>query len=174
MALTRYWLAAIVAILMSTDIAFAQDQQAKTFLTDAIEGNFAEVQMGQLAQKNGANQGVRSFGQLLEQDHGQANQKARTAANAMQVPSPTQPNSKQKADYERLSKLNGPAFDSEFADHMVKDHEEDIEKYEKAATMTNAAGTYAKEVLPTLRKHLETAQSLKSATTGAGGGGARK
>jgi putative membrane protein len=168
MARTRCWLATTVAILMTTGVALAQDQQAKTFLTEAIEGNFAEVQLGQLAQKNGANQGVRAFGQLLEQDHSAANQKARTAANAMQVPSPTQPNSKQKADYEHLSKLNGPAFDSQFVDHMVKDHEEDIQKYEKAATMTNAAGIYAKEELPTLRKHLETAQSLKSATTGVG------
>jgi putative membrane protein len=62
----------------------------------------------------------------------------------------------------------GAMRNSQFADHMVKDHEEDIQKYEKAATMTNAAGIYAKDALPTLRKHLETAQSLKSATTGAG------
>jgi putative membrane protein len=166
----RYWLTAIVAAisLMTTGLAFAQDQQAKTFLTEAIEGNLAEVEIGQLAQKNGANQGVRSYGQMLEKDHGEANQKARTAANAMQVPAPTQPNSKQKATYEQLSKLNGPAFDSQFADHMVMGHEENIQKYEKASTMTNAAGAYAKEELPTLRKHLETARSLKSATTGAG------
>jgi hypothetical protein len=49
---------------------------------------------------------------------------------------------------------------------MVMDHKEDIQKYEKAASMNNAAGTYAKEALPTLRKHLQNAESLKSATTG--------
>jgi putative membrane protein len=104
---------------------------------------------------------------MLEQDHTVANQRARAAANAMQIKPPTQPNSKQKADYDRLSQLIGAAFDEQFADHMVMDHKEDIQKYEKAASMSNAAGTYAKEALPTLRKHLQNAESLKAATTGA-------
>jgi hypothetical protein len=38
---------------------------------------------------------------------------------------------------------------------------------EKEARKNDAAGTYAKEALPTLHKHLETAQSLTgTATTG--------
>jgi putative membrane protein len=119
-----------------------------------------------LAQKLATTTAVRAFGQMLEQDHTVANQKARAAASAMQVKPPTQPNSKQKADYDRLSQLIGTAFDEQFADHMVMDHKEDIQKYEKAAAMNNPAGTYAKEALPTLRKHEQNAQSLKSATTG--------
>src|SRR5262245_34571322 len=158
--------AAIVPALLSTTLAFAQDEQAKSFLMEAIEGNLAEVQMGQLAQKLAATTGVRAYGQMLEQDHTVANQKARAAANAMQIKPPTQPNSKQKADHDRLSQEIGTAFDEQFADHMVMDHKEDIEKYEKAATMNNPAGSYAKEALPTLRKHLQNAEALKSATTG--------
>ena len=158
--------AAIVPALLSTSLAFAQDEQAKSFLTEAIEGNLAEVQMGQLAQKLASTTGVRAFGQMLEQDHTVANQKARAAANAMQIKPPTQPNSKQMADHDRLSKLLGTEFDEQFADHMVTDHKEDIEKYEKAAAMNGPAGNYAKEALPTLRKHLQNAESLKSATTG--------
>ena len=160
-------LPALVTTGLVTTLAFAQDQQAKTFLTEAIEGNLAEVQMGQLAQKQATTLAVRSYGQMLEQEHTVANQKARAAANATQVTPPTQPNSKQKADYDRLSQLLGAAFDEQFADHMVMDHKEDIQKYEKAASMNNAAGTYAKEALPTLRKHLQNAESLKAATTGA-------
>jgi putative membrane protein len=160
-------LSAILPVLLATTLALAQDQQAKSFLTEAIEGNLAEVQLGQLAQKQATTLAVRSYGQMLEQDHTVANQKARVAANAMQIAPPTQPNSKQKANYERLSPLLGSDFDEQFADHMVMDHKEDIEKYERAATMNNAAGTYAKEALPTLRKHLQNAEALKAATTGA-------
>ena len=167
MRITTCLAAVILPALVTTGLAFAQDEQAKSFLTEAIEGNLAEVQMGQLAQKLATTQSVRAYGQMLEQDHTVANQKARAAANSMQVKPPTQPNSKQKADYDRLSQLIGIEFDARFADHMVMDHKEDIEKYEKAAAMSNAAGTYAKEALPTLRKHLQNAESLKAATTGA-------
>jgi putative membrane protein len=166
MRITSWLAAAVVPALVATSLAFAQDEQAKSFLVEAIEGNLAEVQMGQLAQKLASTTAVRAFGQMLEQDHTVANQKARAAASAMQVKPPTQPNSKQKADYDRLSQLIGTAFDEQFADHMVMDHKEDIQKYEKAAAMNNPAGTYAKEALPTLRKHEQNAQSLKSATTG--------
>jgi len=166
MRITTCLAAAVLPALLTTTLAFAQDEQAKSFLIDAIEGNLAEVQMGQLAQKLSTTTSVRAYGQMLEQEHTVANQKARAAASAMQVKPPTQPNSKQKADFERLSQLIGITFDEQFADHMVTDHKEDIQKYEKAAAMNNPAGNYAKEVLPTLRKHEQNAQSLKSATTG--------
>ena len=42
----------------------------------------------------------------------------------------------------------------------------DIEAFEKESTKNDAAGSYAKEALPTLRKHLQAAESLQSATTG--------
>jgi len=166
MPITRCLAAAVVPALLTVSLAFAQDEQAKSFLTEAIEGNLAEVQMGQLAQKLATTQDLRAFGQMLEQDHTVANQKARAAATAMQVKPPTQPNSKQKADHDRLSKLIGLEFDEQFAEHMVMDHKEDIQKYEKAAAMNNPAGNYAKEALATLRKHERTAEALKSSTTG--------
>jgi len=166
MRITTCVAAAVVPALLTASLAFAQDEQAKSFLVEAIEGNLAEIQMGQLAQKLTTTQDLRAFAQMLEQDHTVANQKARAAASAMQIKPPTQPNSKQKADYDRLSTQIGTAFDEQFADHMVMDHKEDVEKYEKASTMSNPAGNYAKEVLPTLRKHLQNAESLKSATTG--------
>jgi putative membrane protein len=59
-----------------------------------------------------------------------------------------------------MSKLSGAKFDIEFARHMVGDHKKDISEYDKEAKKSDAAGAYAKETLPTLRKHLETAQSL--------------
>jgi putative membrane protein len=171
MGISNWLPATLLPALLTTGLvitvpAFAQDQEAKAFLTEAIEGNLTEVLMGQLAQKQGVSLDIRSFGQMLEQDHTVANQKARAAANAMQVTPPTQPNSKQKADYDRLAQLIGTEFDAQFAEHMVTDHKEDIQNYEKAATMNNPAGNYAKESLPTLRKHEQTAESLKSATTG--------
>jgi putative membrane protein len=58
--------ASLASILALGSPGFAQDKASQKFLKDAIEGNLAEVQMGQLAQKNGNSEGVRSFGQMLE------------------------------------------------------------------------------------------------------------
>jgi hypothetical protein len=61
MRITTGLATAVVPALLATTLAFAQDQQAKTFLTEAIEGNLAEVQMGQLAQKQATTLAVRSL-----------------------------------------------------------------------------------------------------------------
>jgi putative membrane protein len=54
-------LATIAAIVLTATAATAQGKAkpaTQKFLTEAIEGNFAEVQMGELAQKNGQSQHV--------------------------------------------------------------------------------------------------------------------
>jgi putative membrane protein len=153
-----------LAILFAAP-CFAQDAASQKFLKEAIEGNFAEIQMGQLAKKQASSDGVRSFGEMLEKDHSAANQKATAAATSLGMTPPTSPNNKQKADYDKMSKSSGAQFDKMFASHMVADHKKDIKDYEKAAKKKDAAGSYATETLPALRKHLETAQSLSAGKT---------
>jgi putative membrane protein len=75
---------------------------------------------------------------------------------------PTEPNAKQKADYERMSKMSGTGFDKMFAAHMVADHQKDIAEYKKASKIKDAAGEYASGQIDTLQKHLKDAKSLKT------------
>src|SRR2546421_3899531 len=102
------------AVIFSAPVAWSQDKASQTFLKEAIEGNLAEVNMGHLAQKNGNSEGVRSFGQMLEKDHADANQKATAAASSLGVTPPSEPNGKQKKDYDRMSKMTGAKFDEQF------------------------------------------------------------
>src|SRR5215204_2283703 len=141
----------------------SSDQASQTFITKAIEGNLAEVQMGQLAQEKGASEGVRSFGQTLQQDHAAGAQKATAVATQLGVNPPTEPNKKQKAMHASLARLSGAAFDRKFASEMVKDHNKEIASYQKASKKQNdPAAAYAAETLPTLQKHLATVQSLNA------------
>jgi putative membrane protein len=73
---------------------------------------------------------------------------------------PTGPSKKQKSNYGKMAKLKGDAFDKSFARDMVADHKKDIAAYKKEAKQDDPAGHYAKDSLPTLRKHLDTAESL--------------
>jgi putative membrane protein len=151
----------LTAALLAGGAAYAQDKGDPKFIAEAIEGNLAEVAMGKLAQQNGQSDGVKSFGGMLVADHSANNTKATAVAQALNMTPPAEPNKKQKKDYEKMAKLSGAKFDKAFAAHMVKDHKDDIKKFEKAAKSKNAqVAQYAGETLPTLRKHLEAAQAL--------------
>lgn len=139
--------------------AFAADDA--TFLTDAIMGSNAEIAMGQLATEKGESDGVKTFGATLVADHGLAKQEAGALAASMQVPVTNDVKPDAKEEMAKLEKLSGAEFDKEFAAHMVMDHEKDIAAFkEKAAEGDKPVPAFAAKTLPTLQKHLETAQSL--------------
>jgi putative membrane protein len=140
--------------------AMAKEQDSQAFLKKAIEGNYAEVQMGQLAQKNAQNEDVKNFGKMLVDDHSAANQKALDAASKFSITSPTEPSAKQKSEYARLSRLAGATFERTFVRHMIEDHQRDLAEYKKAAKQKDAAGEYAAAEIDVLQKHLDTAKSL--------------
>jgi putative membrane protein len=144
----------------------------QTFLKEAIEGDLAEVNMGKLAQQNGESEDVRQFGEMLQTDHGQNLQKAQSLAQQMGVTPPTSPNAKQKAVYNKLSKEHGARFDKQFAQAMVKDHKQDIAKFQKQAKKSGPVAQFAQATLPVLQKHLQTAQAIvnKGAMTGSKAG----
>ena len=142
----------------------------KKFLDEAIEGDLSEVNIGKLAQQNGESQDVKQFGQTLEQDHGQHLQQAQQMAQQMGVTPPTQPSAKEKKMYERLSKEKGARFDKAFARAMVMDHKQDVAKYEREAKAKGPLSSFAQQTVPTLQKHLQTAQSLENAGAATGSG----
>src|SRR5689334_17972896 len=113
----RSILAALIALL-SGSLALAAGQAEQHFMKDSIQGNLAEVDVGNLAQQKGASQGVKDFGAMLAKDHAAANEKAEQAASALGVSSPSQPSAKQKALYKKLSGLSGEQFDKEFVRSM--------------------------------------------------------
>ncbi len=140
------------------------------FLKEAIEGDLSEVKMGQLAQQKGQSQDVKSFGQMLQQDHSQNLQQAQQLAQQIGVAPPTEPNAKQKAMYDRLSKMSGTQFDKAFTKDAVKDHKQDIAKFQKQAKSKGATAQFAEQTLPALQKHLQTAESIQSSGAAVGSG----
>ena len=131
------------------------------FVTDAIKGDNGEVAIGQLAQEQGESQAVKDFGKLLVSDHGAHKQELTTLAQASGISITSEPTDEAKANLEKLKALHGAAFDKEFKAMMVKDHTKDIAKYEKQANSGDVqTAALAQKTLPTLRKHLDTANAL--------------
>jgi len=147
------------------------DKDSQKFIKNAIEGNMAEVDVGKLAQEKGKSDAVKKFGQMLQTDHGKANEAAKSAAQNVGVEPPSGASIGEQATYLKLKVLSGDTFDKSFANTMVSDHQKDIKEYQKASGKNDAVGEYAKKTLPTLQMHLKEAQQLQAqlkqqATTG--------
>jgi putative membrane protein len=150
------------ALILAGSITTAPAKSDTTFLTDAIQINLAEISVGDLAQQKGGSDDVKSFGKMLVDDHTASNAKATSLAQANGVTPPTEPSAADKKKHDELEKLSGAAFDREFAKAMVKGHEEAIAKFEAASKGNDDVAKFAQQTLPTLQKHLKTAQSIAS------------
>jgi putative membrane protein len=133
----------------------------QSFLKEAIQGDLAEVQMGQLAQQKGLGDDVKQFGQMLQQDHGQHLQQAQQMAQQNGMTAPNDPPAEAKKVHDKLSKMSGAQFDKTFAKDMVSDHKKDIAKYQKEAKGNGPLAQFAQQTLPVLQKHLQTAQQIE-------------
>ena len=133
-----------------------------TFLTTGARGGMAEVQMGQLAQRNGHSPAVKRFGQRMVADHSQANQDMAALAQQKQITPPSGIGAEQQEVYDRLASQRGRAFDRAYAQAMVKDHQEDVREYqEEAQSGTDPeVKAFAARHLPILQEHLRMAQRL--------------
>jgi putative membrane protein len=134
----------------------------KTFASKAGMGGLAEVQLGNLAMKNGSNADVKTFAQRMITDHSRANQELQQLATLKGLALPTELAGEHKEAFDHLSTLNGAEFDKAYMQHMVEDHEKDVAEFEKASTSVSdpELKDWAQRTLPTLRDHLTQAKAI--------------
>ena len=127
-------------------------------------GGLAEVQTAQLAQQRASSPQVRQFASRMMTDHGQANTELQQIAEQANVTLPTKPTGKEASTAQRLSGLNGPAFDQAYAQAMLSDHQEDVALFRKEASSGKdpALKAFAQKTLPILQQHLQMAQGLNN------------
>src|SRR5262245_17888312 len=149
--------AALAIAIVSFGVpADAKDQKA--FIREAIQGNLAEIEVGKLAQQRSNNEGVKSFGRMLVDDHSAANKSAQAVAQQLKVSPPTKPSLKQRAGYAAQSIFRGATFDRRFVNHMVTDHQKDIDW--NGTNRRHGEGNIADP-----GKHLATAKNLQTKVT---------
>src|ERR1700676_3733819 len=138
------------------------------FAKEAAQGGMAEVKLGQLAQEKGSSDSVKSFGKRMVDNHSKAGDKLKEVASRENISFPTDISAKDQGTYDRLSKLNGAAFDRAYARDMVKDHETDVAAFQKEATAgkDDLLKGFASETLPTLQDHLKQAKEMMKSVGG--------
>ena len=183
---------AVIALSVAMTSGSIYGQEARTpagatdsaaFVKDMVIAGMAEVQLGKLAAERAANAEVKAFGQMMVKDHSKANDELKRAASRLRVEMPTQLDQKHQDLLDKLSKLQGAAFDREYMSAMVQGHEEVLGKLRTRAgsrmTSNNppkgseAVGTagsgadeqaltqWAAKTQPAVEKHLERAKALQ-------------
>ena len=140
------------------------DQSTKDFVADAATGGMMEVELGNLAQQKAKNQRVKDFGKMMVDDHTQANNNLKDIASRKNIAVPATITDDQKKEIDKLSKKSGADFDKAYVDMMVEDHKKDIDAFKKATGNVgdNDIKNFATSTLPTLQKHLDSIQAIKS------------
>jgi putative membrane protein len=141
--------------------------QDKSFMKDAAEAGNAEVSGSQVALTQSSNADVKTFAQMMVDDHTKANVELKGLAGPKGVKLPDTPSLTKKTEIKMLSERKGSSFDQHYADSIgVKAHQDTIKLFQKEVDKGTdpELKAWASKTLPTLQHHLEAAQALKAKT----------
>ena len=132
------------------------------FIKKAASSGMMEVTLGELASGKAASQQVREFGQMMVQDHSQANNKLKEIAGAMNVAIPQNMQEEHRQKIDDLQNTKAEEFDRKYMEEMIKAHEQDISDFEQIQDQVEneQLRSWALETLPTLRDHLQQAEQI--------------
>jgi putative membrane protein len=141
----------------------AETASDEKFVENAASGGMAEVRLGQLAEDKAQSPAVKNFAKRMVADHGKANNELKETASKENITLPASESARDRATYERLSKLSGAAFDRAYAREMVTDHTKDVSEFQREARSgkNGALKNFASSKTPVLEDHLKMAQEMQ-------------
>lgn len=155
----------IFAVQASAQQAGELSPQGRVFMTQAIQGSYAEVEASKLALKKAGREDVKDFAQAMIRDHEKMAKEATLLAEKKGYTAPDGPSAQQNAELSKLDGLSGDAFDDMYVRRIgVAAHEEAVRQFEAASKDVQDADIQAmvSKTLPTLRDHLKMARALEA------------
>ncbi len=134
------------------------------FMMKAAASSMFELQASELALKKAKSSSVKEFARKMKEDHTKASKELKALASKKNITLPTALSEDFKNPMEKLNKLSGADFDSEYMKAMHKAHQQDVKLFEEASEEDDADSeikAFASKTLPTLRMHNEMAESKK-------------
>jgi putative membrane protein len=171
-------LAACVSAVLACSVASAQtsagggmqpagdkadvSQIDRAFAIQAGSANLAEIQLGQLAAAQGSSAAVKDFGNRMVSDHTAANMALSDILNSKHIAPSSEPSMPQQKTIASLQAVSGADFDQRYARQAVIDHNDAIRLFtsEAAHGTDSELQAFAAKTLPTLKQHLQMAQTL--------------
>jgi putative membrane protein len=140
----------------AADTATSLSAADREFMRKAAEGGMKEVEMGRMAEQQGQNADVKSFGKRMVADHSKANNELMGIAQRKGV--------KLSNKAPKMSKMGGANFDKQYMTDMVKDHEKDLAEFQHEASGGSDPDVkaFAAKTSKVIQKHLALAKSTES------------
>jgi len=162
------WGAALAAAAFSAAAAAAPAAKPHAdagFARKAAAAGMDEVEAGKLARERAQDEAVRSFAQRMVDDHTRAGEQLSAIAQAEGFSVPDKLDKSGEQDLDKLTKLHGHDFDVAYMKHNVSAHKTAVKDFGKEAKSgkDERLRRFAADTLPTLKEHLELAQSAAQA-----------
>lgn len=162
-------------------VAVPAGMMATTYLPAAESGNLFEIQSSQLALQQSCDPAVRSFAQMMIDDHTRLSTLTmQTASSAGLNPGTPMLNAEHAQMLQSLQMETGAGFEAAYRNHQIMAHQEAIALHRSYADTgdNNALRGVASQAVPVIEMHLNRAQGLPTtaacrtqpATTGGGTG----
>ena len=131
----------------------------KNFIENAAKCGMEELAISRVVVERTTNPQVKSFAQMVVDDHSSANDALMSIASAKGVKLPA----KDMDDAKKWSKKSAKGLDEDYVEKMVSAHKDAVKLFEKEADKGEDAETkaFARATLPKLQHHLEMAMDLK-------------
>jgi len=132
------------------------------FITDAVKGNRAEVEMGRIVAAKASDPNVRSFAKRMVKDHTEALNQLQKLAQQKNITISNDIPDAAKDMQSKLSNETGKQLDKDYMDGMVQDHQKDVQEFQTAAQSASDPDVkqWAGKMVPTLQEHLQKAQEI--------------
>jgi len=171
--------AAIAVGIMGSAAAYAQTAQTQPavsspngasrlsasdqdFVQKAAAGGLFEVEAGKIAEKKASNAQVRQFAARMVRDHSEADNKLKqiVSADGGTVPNDLDPEHQQAL--QQLTSQQGPDFDRNYMQTMVKDHDTDAQAFGRAVQSLDdpKLKTFAQQTLKVIDEHDKMAHQI--------------
>ena len=140
------------------------------FVRETLEANLAEIKIAQLALTHSQDKNVQDFAQKMYSDHTAANETLMQIASRHNIAMPTVLTARDQAVLDRLSQLNGLAFDHAYIDTMMRAHNAMLAAFNHQLHAGHDAviNVWVQNARPVVIQHEQLAQEINNVLPRAG------
>ncbi|MBW8907128.1 MAG: DUF4142 domain-containing protein [Betaproteobacteria bacterium] len=145
--------------------AYAQDKMSnddQAAMKQLASANIAEIEAGKMGSSKAQSPDVKKFAQQMVQDHGKMLDELKSLAKSKGVALPDNAPMKDMAQSKLLERKSGAEFDKDYMEHMVKDHEKNVQDTENIAAKAKDPQfkSAVQQANAKIKEHLQMAQRL--------------
>lgn len=126
-----------------------QQMQDRRFVRTATQEGIANIKLSELALQKGS-PAIKQLAQTMLDDHTAINKDLVDIADSLDILVPRKMSREQQAEYDKLNKLSGKDFDTEYINFMSHSHFQDLHAFYSEANSTDDT-TLQQQVLTGLR-----------------------